>query len=434
MDTDTEIKDKLEQIFLQLTEDDKETPKTSGTVFYKQITNNGVYDNPNYPYFSDDPEEVLDDDWNREIVANFNNDALGIDIPVTDTHHVQSTIRQVLGGAIKLEAVDGVGIFAHMNISNEEAIDGIKAGRVPDVSIAYVKEYTSNRLDGDTTTYNNVLVHIALVDAPRYGRMRDFQQITASLTNNNPKHNIIISSSKKVNEENKMDKEHKIVNTNDKELVVTYLENGNSKEVTVKPDGILNVPADQLESVFKQMFPQDTAPTEPENTETETPEPDPETPDPENADGVMTLQEATAKIVALQAQGAQLETEKGYSELLQEGRISASKEQKESIMALAKLSPEAREASFKALKLNPVVANFSQKGVEGQTLKPSPAVTAASANTLTEADVKALTDTGLYTAKFLADTMTSDDKKDRNIIMQLKSQAVIAKQAQAKEQ
>lgn len=67
---------------LQFATEDTQKATFKGTIYRKQIAKFGQWVNPDYPWFSDDPNMTLDEAWGETIVKNFNDDALGSPVPV----------------------------------------------------------------------------------------------------------------------------------------------------------------------------------------------------------------------------------------------------------------------------------------------------------------------------------------------------------------
>lgn len=89
-----------------------------GTIYRKQIVRFGQWVNPDYPWFSDDPNMTLDEAWGETIVKNFNEDALGSPVPVPLNH--TDDVRVNTGLVESLEVVAGDGLYANLKIIDED--------------------------------------------------------------------------------------------------------------------------------------------------------------------------------------------------------------------------------------------------------------------------------------------------------------------------
>lgn len=317
---------------LQFASEDSTPATFKGSIYKKQIAKFGQWVNPDYPWFSDDPHMTLDKAWADTIVKNFNDDALGSPVPVPLNH--TDDVRANTGLVKKLE-VKADGLYAELEISDDETIDKLDKGLVFDVSISFMWDFI--RQDNGKH-YGATLLHVALVNTPYLIGMNAFEKVgeaLSRLSNNLLKplglahtasEGAIMLSRSKAKELSQM-KLSTVTNDKDFDVTVTYKEGDEDKEVVVKAGENVEVPEDVLEDVSTQIADAEKPEEEPENPE-ETPEETPEEIPEEDDDKDKELAKA-------RLENAELKLGKRYDELLSTGKVVPAQEAK--IKALAKL-------------------------------------------------------------------------------------------------
>lgn len=323
---------------LQFATEDTQEATYKGSIYRKQVAKFGSWENPDYPWFSDDPKMTLDEAWGEQIVENFNNDALGSKIPVPLNH--TDDVRVNTGEVESLEVVAGDGLYANLNIKDEETQEKLDKGLIFDVSISFVWDLV--RQD-DGKHYGPTLLHVALVNTPYLIGMNSFEKVGAALSKLTESFkpvglsldhgSAIMLSRTKIKELAKVETST-IKNDKDFDVTVTYKDGDEDKEVVVKAGEEVEVPTEVAEDVTTQIADAE-APSEdpvedeedPKDGEEEDPKEDEEDEDEEEDD-----KKALAKA---RLQNSELTIEKRYAELLSAGKVIPA--QKDKLIGLAKL-------------------------------------------------------------------------------------------------
>lgn len=162
---------------LQFAAEDTKKASFKGTIYKKQIAKFGEWVNPDYPWFSDDPIMTLDEAWADTIIKNFNNNVLGspVTVPLNHTDDVKANT-----GVVKsLSSVKGQGLFADIDVRDEETIKKLDNGLILDVSISFQWDYISQ---ADGKHYGATLLHVALVNTPYLIGMDSFEKVGEALS------------------------------------------------------------------------------------------------------------------------------------------------------------------------------------------------------------------------------------------------------------
>ena len=342
---------------IQFANEDTQKATFKGSIYRKEVAKFGQWVNPDYPWFSDDPNMTLDEAWAETIVKNFNEDALGSPVPVPLNH--TDDVRVNTGVVKSLEIVPGDGLYAELEIRDEDTIAKLDKGLIFDVSISFMWDFI--RQDNGKH-YGATLLHVALVNTPYLIGMNSFEKVgeaLSRLSNNLLKplglahtasEGAIMLSRTKAKELSIMDLST-IKNDKDFDVTVKYKDGEEEKEVVVKAGEEVEVPTEVAEEVTTQIAdatkPEEdeevTPPTEDnedpenpdenneENEDPETPEEDEENPDEEEDED----KKKDKELARVKLENATLSIEKRYSELLSAGKVIPA--QKAKLESLAKL-------------------------------------------------------------------------------------------------
>lgn len=361
---------------LQFATEDTQKATFKGTIYRKQVAKFGQWVNPDYPWFSDDPNMTLDEAWGETIVKNFNDDALGSPVPVPLNH--TDDVKVNTGIVESLEVVAGDGLYANLKIADEDTIDKLDKGLIFDVSISFMWDFI--RQDNGKH-YGATLLHVALVNTPYLIGMTAFEKVGEALSRLSKSfkpvglslasEGAIMLSRTKVKELSNVE-ESTIKNDKEFDVTVTYKDGDEGVSVVVKAGEEVTVPTEVAEEVTTQIA-DAVAPTEDEdsNSDDENKDDDANSDDDssENADDKKEDEEdedeeadkdkALAKATLKNAQYAIKER---YNTLLSAGKVIPAQETK--ILALAKLGQgvQLSTESGKKIDLATVVLDILEAG------------------------------------------------------------------------
>jgi hypothetical protein len=335
---------------LQFATEDTQKASFNGSVYRKQLVKFGVWENPDYPWFSDDPKMTLDEAWAEQIVENFNAGNLGSKVPVPLNH--TDDVKANTGELVGLEIVAGDGLYGDLEIRDAETIESLDNGLIFDVSISFVWDLV--RQD-DGKHYGPTLLHVALVNTPYLIGMNAFEKVGATLSKLSKSFKpvglsldnggAIMLSRTKIKELAKVE-ESTIKNDKDFDVTVTYKDGDEDKEVVVKAGEEVVVPTEVAEDVTKQIADatksededdssnsdddssNDDANSDDSNSDSNDDDSSEEEDEDEEADKDKALAKANLQV-------ATLSVEKRYGELLSAGKVIPA--QKDKILGLAKL-------------------------------------------------------------------------------------------------
>lgn len=330
---------------LQFATEDTQKATFKGTIYRKQVAKFGQWVNPDYPWFSDDPNMTLDEAWGETIVKNFNDDALGSPVPVPLNH--TDDVKVNTGIVESLEVVAGDGLYANLKIADEDTIDKLDKGLIFDVSISFMWDFI--RQDNGKH-YGATLLHVALVNTPYLIGMTAFEKVGEALSRLSKSfkpvglslasEGAIMLSRTKVKELSNVE-ESTIKNDKEFDVTVTYKDGDEDVSVVVKAGEEVTVPTEVAEEVTTQIA-DAVAPTEEEDED-------------EEADKDKALAKATLK-------NAQYAIKERYNTLLSAGKVIPAQEAK--ILALAKLGQgvQLSTESGKKIDLATVVLDILEAG------------------------------------------------------------------------
>ena len=360
---------------LQFATEDTQKASFNGTIYRKQLVKFGEWENPDYPWFSDDPKMTLDEDWGNRVKENFDAGNLGSKVPVPLNH--TDDVKAKTGELVGVEVVDGDGLYGNLEIRDAQTIEDLDNGLIFDVSISFVWDLV--RQDNGKH-YGPTLLHVALVNTPYLIGMSSFEKVGAALSKlsksfkpvglslNNG--GAIMLSRTKVKELANVD-ESTIKNDKDFDVTVTYKDGDEDKEVVVKAGEEVVVPTAVAEEVTTQIADavkpededenkdddakNDDDSTNSDSTDDKNDDDSSEEEDEDETDKDKALAKANLKV-------ATLSVEKRYGELLSAGKVIPA--QKDKILGLAKLGAgvQLSTESGKKLDLASVVFDILEAG------------------------------------------------------------------------
>ena len=360
---------------LQFATEDTQKASFNGTIYRKQLVKFGEWENPDYPWFSDDPKMTLDEDWGNRVKENFDAGNLGSKVPVPLNH--TDDVKANTGELVGVEVVDGDGLYGNLEIRDAQTIEDLDNGLIFDVSISFVWDLV--RQDNGKH-YGPTLLHVALVNTPYLIGMSSFEKVGAALSKlsksfkpvglslNNG--GAIMLSRTKVKELANVD-ESTIKNDKDFDVTVTYKDGDEDKEVVVKAGEEVVVPTAVAEEVTTQIADavkpededenkdddakNDDDSTNSDSTDDKNDDDSSEEEDEDETDKDKALAKANLKV-------ATLSVEKRYGELLSAGKVIPA--QKDKILGLAKLGAgvQLSTESGKKLDLASVVFDILEAG------------------------------------------------------------------------
>jgi hypothetical protein len=362
---------------LQFASEDTQKATFKGTIYRKQIAKFGQWVNPDYPWFSDDPNMTLDEAWGETIVKNFNDDALGSPVPVPLNH--TDDVRVNTGLVESLEVVAGDGLYANLKIADDDTIDKLDKGLIFDVSISFMWDFI--RQDNGKH-YGATLLHVALVNTPYLIGMTAFEKVGEALSKLSKSfkpvglslasEGAIMLSRTKVKELSNVE-ESTIKNDKEFDVTVTYKDGEEDVEVVVKAGEEVTVPTEVAEEVTTQIS-EAVAPSEDEddsNSEDENKDDDANSDDDssENSDDDKKEEEDEDEeadkdkaLAKAQLKNAEYAIKERYNTLLSAGKVIPAQETK--ILALAKLGAgvQLSTESGKKIDLATVVLDILEAG------------------------------------------------------------------------
>jgi len=361
---------------LQFATEDTQKATFKGTIYRKQVAKFGQWVNPDYPWFSDDPNMTLDEAWGETIVKNFNDNALGSPVPVPLNH--TDDVKVNTGIVESLEVVAGDGLYANLKIIDEDTQEKLDKGLIFDVSISFMWDFI--RQDNGKH-YGATLLHVALVNTPYLIGMTAFEKVGEALSKLSKSFKpvglslatdgAIMLSRTKVKELSNVE-ESTIKNDKEFDVTVNYKDGDEDVSVVVKAGEEVTVPTEVAEEVTTQIS-EAVAPTEDEdsNSDDENKDDDANSDDDssenaddkkededdedEEADKDKALAKATLK-------NAQYAIKERYNTLLSAGKVIPAQETK--ILALAKLGQgvQLSTESGKKIDLATVVLDILEAG------------------------------------------------------------------------
>lgn len=363
---------------LQFASEDTQKASFNGTIYRKQLVKFGEWENPDYPWFSDDPKMTLDEDWGNRVKENFDAGNLGSKVPIPLNH--TDDVKANTGELVGLEVVAGDGLYGDLEIRDAQTIEDLDNGLIFDVSISFVWDLV--RQDNGKH-YGPTLLHVALVNTPYLIGMSAFEKVGAALSKlsksfkpvglslNNG--GAIMLSRTKIKELANVD-ESTIKNDKDFDVTVTYKDGDEDKEVVVKAGEEVVVPTDVAEDVTKQIADAEAPASDDDSNEDENKDDDANSDDDsnsdsndENADDNSDEEDEDEKdpkkaLAKANLRNAELTVEKRYGELLSAGKVIPA--QKDKILGLAKLGQGVQLStdSGKKLDLATVVFDILEAG------------------------------------------------------------------------
>jgi hypothetical protein len=362
---------------LQFATEDTQKASFNGTIYRKQLVKFGEWENPDYPWFSDDPKMTLDEDWGNKVKENFEAGNLGSKVPVPLNH--TDDVKANTGELVALEVVAGDGLYGDLEIRDAQTIEDLDNGLIFDVSISFVWDLV--RQDNGKH-YGPTLLHVALVNTPYLIGMNAFEKVGAALSKLNKSFKpvglslnnggAIMLSRTKVKELANVE-ESTIKNEKEFDVTVTYKDGDEDVSVVVKAGEEVTVPTEVAEEVTTQIA-DAVAPTEDEDSNSDDENKDEDAnsddsnsdennddkkEDEEDEDEEADKDKALAKA---QLKNAEYAIKERYQALLSAGKVIPAQEAK--ILGLAKLGQgvQLSTESGKKIDLATVVLDILEAG------------------------------------------------------------------------
>jgi hypothetical protein len=362
---------------LQFATEDTQKASFNGTIYRKQLVKFGEWENPDYPWFSDDPKMTLDEDWGNKVKENFEAGNLGSKVPVPLNH--TDDVKANTGELVALEVVAGDGLYGDLEIRDAQTIEDLDNGLIFDVSISFVWDLV--RQDNGKH-YGPTLLHVALVNTPYLIGMNAFEKVGAALSKLNKSFKpvglslnnggAIMLSRTKVKELANVE-ESTIKNEKEFDVTVTYKDGDEDVSVVVKAGEEVTVPTEVAEEVTTQIA-DAVAPTEDEDSNSDDENKDEDAnsddsnsdennddkkEDEEDEDEEADKDKALAKA---QLKNAEYAIKERYQALLSAGKVIPAQEAK--ILGLAKLGQgvQLSTESGKKIDLATVVPDILEAG------------------------------------------------------------------------
>lgn len=379
---------------------DSRSGELTGNIYRKQIARFGKWVNPIYPWGSEDRDMILDMAWAKEMIANFNKkDAIQhVPVPLNHTDDVSANTGEV----VKLEAIEGDGLYAYIDVRKQSAIEEIEAGTIFDVSMSFDWDF----VDTETGKHHGiVLLHVALVNNPYLTKMSTFERVEEALRELS--HRIVkpigLASTSNtgaimLSESKAKELQHMLVtikNTRDFDITLKYKEGEEEKEVVIKAGEEAQVPKDVSEQLLNDIAeaekPSGDAETPEQKAEREAKEAEEAKKAEEDEANKKKQQESDedekAELSRLRKLEAETIVEKQYNTLLSARKITPA--QKEAFMNLSKVETKGIQLSGKQTSVLEIVSaileagsakfsteeNGSQKTTEGKDNKDDEAKT-----------------------------------------------------------
>ena len=205
--------------------------------FWKQICLFGEYVNPN-----GGEKMVLDEDFAKEIVENFESGKYGV-VAVPLGHPKNDVeLAELNRGEVKELKITDEGIDALIEIRDEETVEKIENRLIPDVSMGFSEDYLDKKTG---QRVGALLKHVGLVVDPYIKGMNQFVACGESSAS-------MLFSDKEINNEGEGMKFVKIKNEREFDVEVKFELDGEEKIKLVKAGEEIEVPEGQVESVKKQ--------------------------------------------------------------------------------------------------------------------------------------------------------------------------------------
>lgn len=367
---------------LQFATEDTQKATFKGSIYRKQIAKFGQWVNPDYPWFSDDPNMTLDEAWGETIVKNFNDDALGSPVPVPLNH--TDDVKVNTGVVRSLEVVAGDGLYADLEILDEDTQAKLDKGLIFDVSISFMWDFI--RQDNGKH-YGATLLHVALVNTPYLIGMTAFEKVGEALSRLSKSFKpvglslatdgAIMLSRTKVKELSNME-ESTIKNDKDFDITVRVTRDGEEVEEVVKASEEIVVPTDQAEDVTQQIADATNEAEEDDESKTgdeedskdedakdgdESKEEDEESEeDSKESEDEEEDEDDKKELARVKLENSTLSIEKRFAELLSAGKVIPA--QKDKILGLAKLEQgvELSTDSGKKISLSSIIFDILDAG------------------------------------------------------------------------
>ena len=290
--------------------------------FWKQICLFGEYVNPN-----GGEKMVLDEDFAKEIVDNFESGKYGV-VAVPLGHPKNDVeLAELNRGEVKELKITDEGIDALIEIRDEETAEKIENRLIPDVSMGFSEDYLDKKTG---QRVGALLKHVGLVVDPYIKGMSQFVACGESSAS-------VLFSDKEINNEGEGMKIVKIKNEREFDVEVKFELDGEEKIELVKAGEEIEVPEGQVESVKKQ-FEEAEAPKENEELSDDSGDGEVVNREKDIAKREAEIAQREAEVAWREREVARKEAEKKFNALLSDGKVIPA--QKEAFLALSEATSE----------------------------------------------------------------------------------------------
>lgn len=212
---------------------------TTGRLFKKQVLPLGEWVDPLYP----GEKMSFTREFFEQMVYNFKKAVVGR-VPTPDTH---TDATEANKGEVVDLAVEDDGLYAYLDIRDEDAAEGIDRGTTWDVSAKFTDNYQDTK---EGQWHGPALLHVALVNNPYIKKMNPFVALADALHSSQGAAVRALSESTNIKEE---PMKEKVANTKDFPVEVTLTEDGEDKKVVLQPGEEVEVVKEDVDVVKLQI-------------------------------------------------------------------------------------------------------------------------------------------------------------------------------------
>lgn len=334
---------------------------TSGRLFKKQILPLGDWVDPLYP----GEKMTFTREYFEQMAENFKKAVAGR-ISVPDYHANETTpegSRANTGEVVDLTVEDD-GLYAYLDIRNQEAAEGIDRDTIWDVSAKFTDNYQDTK---HGIWHGPALLHVALVNNPYIKKMNPFTALADAL---HTKHGAAVRALSEAPETLK-EETMKVTNTKDFPVEVKYTVDEKEVVVTLAPGEEHEVPTEEVATDVNAQIEAAEAPASEETEEEKTAREAQEAADAKAAEDA----EAARKAEEDAKKGDTQELSDTARELAETKHKLAMRDINDSykeLLSQGKLVP-AMETSYK--QLSEAIAGQSRELSDGNTVSLSEALT-----------------------------------------------------------
>lgn len=219
---------------------------TTGRLFKKQVLPLGEWVDPLYP----GEKMTFTREFFEQMVDNFKKAVVGR-VPTPDTHTDATSANK---GEVVDVALEDDGLYAFIDVRDEDAAEGIERGTTWDVSAKFTDNYQDTK---NGIWHGPALLHVALVNNPYIKKMNPFVALADALHASQGAAVRALSESTKSTEVPMT-----VTNSRDFPVEVTYTEDGEEHKVTLQPGEELELQDDATATYVEDQLEAAEAPAE----------------------------------------------------------------------------------------------------------------------------------------------------------------------------